>query len=150
MVQKQGMKMTLLILVILLSVSCGDSHIVNDTDSKAENVNSQCELTFSSEELCLDAKWEVMPTSSTFGSMILTFTDLNDPNLPVTPINEPFVMLWMPSMGHGSSPVSVEFIETGKYRIKDVFFIMPGPWDIHYQLKSGSTVVEELIQKIDI
>lgn len=142
--------MPLLTLIVLLFVSCGDSHVVNDPKGKVETVTDKCELSFTSEDLCLTAKWEVMPTDSTFGSMILTFTDLNNLDLPVTPINVPFVVLWMPSMGHGSSPVTMEFIETGKYRVKDVFFIMPGPWDIHYQLNNGTTLIEEVIQKIDI
>lgn len=142
--------MPLLTLIVLLFVACGDSHVVKDPEKKVEGVHSKCDLAFSSEDLCLTAKWEVMPTDSTFGSMILTFTDLNNLDVPVTPINEPFVMLWMPSMGHGSSPVMMEFIETGKYRAKDVFFIMPGPWDIHFQLNDGSTLIEEVIQKIDI
>jgi hypothetical protein len=144
------MNMPLLTLIVLLFVACGDSHVVNDPQRKVETVHSQCELAFASEDLCLSAKWEIMPTASTFGSMILTFSELENPDQVVTPVNEPFVELWMPSMGHGSSPVTMEFIETGKYRVKDVFFIMPGHWDIHYQLKNGSTVIEDVIQKIDI
>ena len=51
-------------------------------------------------------------------------------------------------MGHGSSPVTMERVDVGRYRAKDVFFIMTGEWDVHYQLKSGSHVVEEKIQKV--
>lgn len=141
----------LLLLTLLASfVSCGDSHIVNDQESNLQTANAECSLYFESEDLCLESKWETMPTASTFGSMLLTFFDHRHPETIVNPKNDPFVVLWMSSMGHGSSPVTVEKIGEGKFRIKDVFFIMPGPWEIKYQLKDQSTVVDEVEQKITI
>ncbi|MES2526691.1 MAG: hypothetical protein V4598_06370 [Bdellovibrionota bacterium] len=144
------MQKVFLILLTLVFISCGDSHIVNDSPSRLDPLTGECELYFKTEDLCLKAAWELMPTSSDFGSMILTFTDLKNPGVLVAPIHTPFVVLWMTSMGHGSSPVSVENLEPGKFRIKDVFFIMPGPWDIKYQLKDGELVVDEVVQKIEV
>ena len=105
---------------------------------------------FESESLCLRSDWELMPTDSTVGSMLLTFSDQKNPYLLVSPTSEPHVLLWMTSMGHGSSPVTIESLGPGKFRARDVFFIMPGPWDIKYQLKDGSRVIEEVTRAIVI
>lgn len=107
-----------------------------------------CEMFFQSENLCLEQVWEVHPTRSTPGKMLLTFKDLQ--GRIISPVNDPFVMLWMSSMGHGSLPVTITQIEDGIYSVTNVKFIMGGPWEIHYQLKDGKTVVEEIIRKISI
>jgi hypothetical protein len=139
------------IIFMIVFASCGDSHIVNNDPSRlVQTAESECPFHFQSEDLCLEMSWEVMPTDTTFGSMVLTFTDKKNRDLQITPKRDPFVVLWMTSMGHGSSPVTVEPIEAGKFRINDVFFIMPGPWDIKYQLKDEDEVVEELTQAITV
>ena len=105
---------------------------------------------FKTESLCLKATWDSLPTESTFGSMTLTFTDKSNPERIISPHRAPFILLWMPSMGHGSSPVTITLIEDGIYKADDIFFIMPGPWEIRYQIKDGDKVVEEIIQEITI
>ena len=109
-----------------------------------------CDLYFKSEDLCLNVTWEVLPPARANGTMLLTFTDAKDAGRVVTPKYTPNVILWMTSMGHGSKPVTLNFIEEGKFRSTNVFFVMGGPWDIKFQLKDGSTVVEEVVQKIKI
>lgn len=138
------------IILTFILVSCGDSHIVNELSSKTDALESECGLYFQSEDLCLEMTWETKPTADTTGSMILTFTAGKNSGVLVTPKNDPFVVLWMTSMGHGSSPVTMEFIGPGKFRARDVFFIMPGPWDIKYQLKNQNDVIEETTQEIMI
>lgn len=51
------------------------------------------------------------------------------------------VVLWMPSMGHGSAPTQVERAVdanggtlAGAYKVRNVFFIMPGDWEIRVSL----------------
>ncbi len=36
--------------------------------------------------------------------------------------------LWMPDMGHGSSPLEIAQIDVNKYSIKKAYFVMPGAW----------------------
>ena len=43
------------------------------------------------------------------------------------------VKLWMPGMG-GSFPVTLEKIADGVFLASEVFFTMPGYWDIHFQV----------------
>lgn len=107
-----------------------------------------CEIFFKTEELCLTPKWEVAPTAARPGTMTVTFTDSED--RPLSPKNDFFFFLWMPGMGHGSTPVTITPVEDGVYSVTNVKFIMKGAWDIHYQLKDGNKVVEDKIQKISI
>lgn len=107
-----------------------------------------CEMFFKSENLCLEQKWIVAPTRTTVGEMTLTFKDSQ--GRITSPKMDPFVLLWMSSMGHGSRPVTITQVEDGVYSVTNVKFIMGGPWEIHYQLKDGKMVVEEFIQKISI
>lgn len=51
------------------------------------------------------------------------------------------VQLWMPSMGHGSSPVQIERIANGKgtfdtavFRVSKMNFIMEGEWEVRVTL----------------
>jgi hypothetical protein len=109
---------------------------------------NSCPMFFKSEKLCLEQKWEVMPTKTTVGKMKLTFKDSQ--GRIISPVNDPFVLLWMSSMGHGSTPVTITQVEDGVYSVTNVKFIMGGPWEIHYQLKDGKRIIEEHIQKITI
>ena len=107
-----------------------------------------CGMFFKTENLCLEQKWDTLPSRATAGAMTLTFKDLE--GRITSPSNTPFVLLWMSSMGHGSKPVTITQVEDGVYSVTNVKFIMAGPWDIHYQLKDGNKVIEEFIQKISI
>ncbi len=46
------------------------------------------------------------------------------------------VLLWMPSMGHGSAPVKLDKLGPAQFRVTNVYFIMPGDWEIRLSLKT--------------
>lgn len=114
----------------------------NYQDGRRENFEQKTGETCSQKsDLCYQITWEKMPTENEVGSFQIQFNqDLKQ---------APAVVLWMPDMGHGSSPVKVEAISKSLYRIKDVFFVMPGAWQIKIQIKNG-TAVDEIIQDIQI
>jgi hypothetical protein len=89
----------------------------------------------------VDYFWEQMPTETDFGSFIFK----THRPAGMIDISGPTVMLWMPSMGHGSSPVTVERLSTGVYRASRVFFTMKGDWEIHVQSKDGGEVHDEAV-----
>lgn len=62
------------------------------------------------------------------------------------------VKLWMPSMGHGSSPVKVEKIAPGLFKVTQVYFIMSGDWEIRIQIKDKQTgqLIEQVVQALII
>jgi hypothetical protein len=41
--------------------------------------------------------------------------------------------------------VTVKKIDVGTYRVNDVFFTMPGEWDIHVQLKINNEIKDQTI-----
>lgn len=149
-VRLQENKFSYLVLFFLLLASCAKPRYVDGLEAKTDGIRSECGFHFSSENICLKTTWIQKPTESTYGEMTLSFVDYNDPSRFVDPVTLPFILLWMPSMGHGSSPVKIIRLDIGIYRASEIFFIMPGPWDIRYQLKNGSHVIEEKIQKVTI
>lgn len=61
-----------------------------------------------------------------------------------------FVFLWMPTMGHGSAPVTITQINEGEYQVSNVKFTMGGKWEIKFQLKDGSQVVDEAVITLNL
>ena len=76
------------------------------------------------------------PPQRGLGSAQLTITDANgvpasDLVLAVTP--------WMPDMGHGSSvKPTVTAKGGGVYLVEDLYFFMPGRWQLRTHLEGGS------------
>lgn len=125
----------------------------NENVEKAQETALDCNYTFSKSGLCLNWYWELKPTSSKMGSLIFKTFRLN--SFDLTPIEvdlaeTPQVILWMPSMGHGSTPTQTERLDVGTYRAKNVFFIMPGEWDIEIQIKNGTEVTDESVVSLEI
>ncbi|CAN5708433.1 hypothetical protein BH10BDE1_BH10BDE1_03020 [soil metagenome] len=92
--------------------------------------SGSCAAQFAQSKSCVGFSWEKLPTETEFGSFIFTFT--NEAGL-LADLANPKIVLWMPSMGHGSSPVTIERISTGLYRATKVFFTMKGEWEIRFQ-----------------
>lgn len=112
---------------------------------------SQCSVRFAASGYCLSWNWELKPTDAEVGSLtfkIYRGNVLDDSPLLVDPNLAPSLLLWMPSMGHGSSPIVVTKLDVGTYRASEVFFTMGGEWDLHFQIKNGKTVQDEAVVRI--
>ncbi|WP_413584443.1 FixH family protein [Bdellovibrio sp. HCB274] len=107
--------------------------------------HAQCPLALPNSGLCADVQWSLGPQSPAESEFTLKFWNNTDSSSGpfVDPANNLSVILWMPSMGHGSSPVTIEKIETGVYRVRRVFFIMPGDWEIRISLKNGTSAIDQ-------
>jgi hypothetical protein len=95
---------------------------------------------------CVSYEWEKRPTEEETGSFLLRLNPApgaETGGAPVDFVVPPEVVLWMPSMGHGSSPVTVSRVAVGVYRVSQVFFVMPGDWQIKIKLKSGNVILDE-------
>lgn len=138
-------------MLIQLNLACAKRNYIDDsTSSLISNTNQdQCQCFFIKEKICLQIQWESQPSSNNFSSLIMTFTKENSDER-IDPINTPFVMLWMSSMGHGSTPVTMEKISIGEYRASNIYFVMPGTWDVRFQLKRGNAILEQYVQTITI
>lgn len=96
---------------------------------------ADCGLKF--RDSCASLVWEVQPTEEKEGTFLLEFSQAIEQNVAV--------VLWMPSMGHGSSPVIVEKLAPNRFRASRVFFVMPGEWEIRVQLKNGRELIEQVV-----
>ncbi len=98
--------------------------------------------------MCGRLDWVRFPSEEETGMFLLRFTRVE--NGSSIPADAPSglrvaVKLWMPDMGHGSSPVKVVrplnasgTPETGLYRAEEVHFVMPGAWEIRVIFKDES------------
>jgi hypothetical protein len=114
---------------------------------------SKCELQFNNSKLCIDWTWLKMPTESEVGAFYFKIYRKNTVDGSAVLIDQnpmPQVLLWMPSMNHGSSPVTTFQADVGTYKAENVFFIMPGEWEIKFQIKNESHVLDEAIVRLTI
>lgn len=96
-------------------------------------------------------QWERAPSGNAEGVMrfrVFAPSSLDGFPEPVVLGAAPAVKLWMPGMGHGSSPVVVEPLldasgapAPGAYRVRAMHFIMPGEWVVRISLTEGASVV---------
>ncbi len=121
---------------------------IGEKDTKP--IVNPCPLFFKQERVCAKLEWEKRPTETEAGSFNLKLSIPENPSELTDPKHTPAVVLWMPSMGHGSSPVTVKKTAKGIYEATNVFFIMPGQWNIRLQLKNNDEVIDEVIQTISI
>lgn len=163
---KKILKASFTLAVTALTLGCiQSSPLLNHAEAKSnqtENVNLDnpkgCAFFFQKNKLCASLTWVDMPTQEKKGEFILRFWNSEtgtEAGPYINPTQTVFVKLFMPSMGHGSSPVTIQGAKdqagqpiVGTYRVSDVYFVMPGEWEIWVQLKDGTTIVEKA--KIDI
>jgi hypothetical protein len=126
----------------------------------AERNLQGCVLKFPKTGLCASLEWLTPATSETEGEARLRFWNpaVASENGPfVNPGPTVFMKLWMPSMGHGSSPVTTAperdasgALIPGLFRSTRIFFVMPGDWDLVVQIRDGSRVLDEAKLALEI
>jgi hypothetical protein len=57
---------------------------------------------------------------------------------------------WMPAHGHGTAEVEAVEMAPGLYVADDVFFNMPGVWDLHVHVADERDTAGELIATVDV
>lgn len=131
--------------LVLQLVGCAQPKYVQEsgvTENKIaqEENKADCSIAFSESKYCLSWYWEAKPTATQPGSLIFKIFRQNQ--FDQTPVEldatqTPEVILWMPGMGHGSSPTQTTRLDVGTYRASKVFFIMPGDWEIRFSVKES-------------
>ncbi len=122
--------------------------------------SSDCPLAFPKHQVCAEIVWDSQPTQGKNSPFTLHFWTMGQGTAAgpfVDPPHDVGVKLWMPDMGHGSSPVTVTHAsptdggpDAGTFHAEAVYFIMPGKWEIHVQLLHGTEVHEEAIEVVRI
>lgn len=140
----------IIVLFFFLLFSCGDSPFLED-DIKEEGFigtrSLNTKLSFEN-GLRINPFWAVGPEVASESK--ITFLLLDKDERPVTQNLDIRVKLWMPTMGHGSFPVQVTNLGHGLYQASDVFFTMPGYWDIHFQIFEEGRMKSEIKWPLDL
>jgi hypothetical protein len=134
----------------LMFAACADRRYVQENPPQNASGKStyDCELAFAQSGVCVSYKWEKLPSEKDPGQMVFRLFTLDGldgfPQLYGTDQGI-VVEIWMPAMGHGSAPVTVERLKDGTYRATNMYFIMPGEWEIRFQISNGDTVIDEAL-----
>lgn len=101
---------------------------------------------------CLRLAWEKLPTTEETGTLLVSVTGPEASGLPVTREldGELRAQLWMPGMNHGSTPTEVDRLGPGLYRVREVYFIMPGAWEIRLQVWRDGELRDEGVFALEI
>jgi hypothetical protein len=118
-------------------------------DTEAPTDLGACPLKLVASGYCAQIEWKALPNSHDPAAFTLRFWRDGESALSDPP-HEVAAKLWMPAMGHGSSPVRLSRTGAGLYDVSEAYFVMPGDWDVHVQLKSGSDIVDEAVLGVRI
>jgi hypothetical protein len=93
-------------------------------------------LTFADGALKAELSWLQGPRSPEASEMKIEWKSGVD-GTRIEPPGPVKVSLFMPAMGHGSSPTSIAKLgqEAGVYRVSDIYFSMGGDWEVRVNLK---------------
>lgn len=141
--------MKYLILIILFSAGCAKPNYQGIVGVNPQNSERVYDLKFTKSGFATVLVFDETPATGKANSLSMYFSTTNSPDV-ILPKQDVAVSLWMPSMGHGSSPVKISIDANNVFRITEVYFIMPGDWQIVIQLKNKQTgqVEEEVRQNI--
>lgn len=137
------MKILITVLTLILITGCGKSPLQKQKDNIVSGINGmESAKVFKTSHQSLSINWLSPINSSEEGHALLIVKQGQN----AADINGQFkIFLWMPDMGHGSSPITINKIGTGLYDLGQIYFIMDGLWQLRIQLLNGSTVLDEQI-----
>lgn len=132
------LKFTFIFCIIIILSACGKPPYLNKAQY-VENSGVNSSLFFDISNLYLEINWTTPLNTSDEARAILLVTKNGIPtNLPM----KYDIYLWMPSMGHGSSPITIKEKSVGTYELSDIYFIMSGDWQLRFDLPIGSNQIE--------
>lgn len=133
------MKSLLLGICLLQLCACAQpDYLPTEAQQPVQEQESVCALAFRKANVCAQLEWKTNPDSSSAAEFNLKF---DDENILLENLS---VILWMPSMGHGSAPVRITEISPGHFRVFNVYFIMPGDWEVRIYLKENSVTLDQV------
>ena len=115
---------------------------------------AQTELTFS-DEIRATYEWAQGPLVGGESTLILKFMDGS--GSPVELTSDLAVVLWMPDMGHGSAPTTIERshdaqgnLIPGEHLVSKMYFVMPGLWEVRVERELSEGIVETQSFEIEL
>lgn len=128
----------LFIVVLILGAGCARPNLQDASDSgniSQLDASKKCVVLneTTQETACAQILLERQLTAKSFSSFRFYFTNL-DRFYIAKPFHKVELVLWMPSMGHGSAPAKVADLGSGQYMATNVFFIMSGEWELWFKI----------------
>lgn len=130
-------------------VACANPDYVSN-DNKKQSPEKACDVVFEKAHACATIAWATAPAKSQDSKFTFTIQAIAGESLDKVLNADLEVILWMPSMGHGSSPTKVQKVNGTTYDVSDVYFIMGGDWEIRFVLKNGNDILDEAVYSLDI
>lgn len=138
-------------LVLLASLASPLSAFAFEAEQQKQ---TQCPIEFKKIGQCASVEWRVAPKVDAFAEATIKFWSKKT-GTPSGPYQNPqgnilAVSLWMPSMGHGSSPIRLTVRETGVVDATKIYFSMPGVWDLRILQKNGTQVIDQAAVSLNL
>lgn len=136
----------ILFLFIFSLASCGKSPLLNKVNKNLNEVTGSVLLSeqFTKEQLGFSINWSVAPGLDELSSFDLKLERALKINQTLN------VYIWMPEMGHGSSPVVMNQLNSTDYNFSELAFIMPGLWVLHIEILENNQVVDQWQKSITL
>lgn len=139
----------LISVAVIFFIGCAKPQYVqkNTEEVAPQSAVLICDKTKKLNDLCISWQWLTKPTDEDYGKLIIKSWRKNMIDESIVPVDlpdTPEVYLWMPSMGHGSVPTTTSKADLGTYLVENVFFIMPGDWEIRVKLNQESIENDEV------
>lgn len=144
--------MKLILIIFLLSInliSCGKSPLMMKANTNQGQVNAfEYKTMFKSTGHLISTNWLSNQNTIEEGKVLIILTKNNKLSDIAEFTLSPYI--WMESMGHGSSPIVVTKLAEGIFELSEIYFSMPGDWQLHLQLTNNNKVIEDVVLKYNI
>ena len=136
----------ILFLFTLTLLSCGKSPLLNKVSNNLNEITGGILLSeqFPNEKLGFSLNWIVVPGLDDLSSFDLKLARPLSQNQTLN------IYIWMPDMGHGSSPVEINQLNSTDYAVSEIAFIMPGLWVLHVEILENNQVVDQWKKSITL
>ncbi len=108
-----------------------------------------CPLLFVKSLVCASIEWTKGPVIGAESEALITFWNQSDEKMDPVEIKLQS-HIWMPDMGHGSAPITIEALGVGQYKLSKIYFIMGGYWDLHLQIFADGALMDEALLGINL
>lgn len=133
-------------LFVFTLASCGKSPFLNKVAKNFSEIKGGDSLSeqFRQEKLGFSMNWITAPGLDDLSSFEFKLArPLKDNQM----LN---VYIWMPEMGHGSSPVEMKQLNSTDFIFSELAFIMPGLWVLHVEILENNQVVDQWQKSITL
>lgn len=132
-----------------LLLACGKSPLLKEKITSTQKVEAiEADRFFKSTNHQIKLIWSTPRSTLEEGKAIIILLKSGNPTALENEQLDAY--LWMKSMGHGSSPIVIRNLGNGIYELSEIYFTMPGDWQLHLEIKNGNTTIEDIEYNYDI